>query len=229
MAEEPVKAQCASVCDVRCAPAEMCHLWQPAALRQKTLRHRDTVWKPLVVLDRRLHGSHRYGHGNFIKLNTFNTKFLKSSFFPPLFLDFCWNLSLPGICPVVSFFFLFFSSNSRYDGSHTERNWIFTSFIFKYAVDFKIARLSLYFIFVWVTCRLALANQSVHFPDFWTQQVIFLHTPSLTGLVFSFLGPFSVNPRDGFDAVKIPVDQQFAKYNDQLRLTPTTISTVQSL
>lgn len=26
MAEEPVKAQCASVCDVRCAPAEMCHL-----------------------------------------------------------------------------------------------------------------------------------------------------------------------------------------------------------
>lgn len=31
-------------------------------------------------------------------------------------------------------------------------------------------------------------------------------------MFFLFLGPFSVNPRNGCDVIKIQVDQQFVKY-----------------
>lgn len=45
----------------------------------------------------------------------------------------------------------------------------------------------------------------------WHQRGIFLRAAALTGY-FLFLRPFSVNPRDGWDVVKIPVDQKVVKY-----------------
>lgn len=47
---------------------------------------------------------------------------------------------------------------------------------------------------------------------------------SLTRFFSPLVGPFPVNPRDGCDAVEIPVDQKFVKHSDQPRLAPTAVS-----
>ncbi len=62
-------------------------------------------------------------------------------------------------------------------------------------------------------CLSIISNQSANSPLTSTRHFCPHNCRSLD--IFSFSGPFSVNPRDGL-CVKIPVDQQFLKYSDQM-------------